>query len=510
MGQLQDSRLLHIWRTDIAATFTIHGLPIPSLFAPDVPEFGYVCYHCGNVARTPAGWHAHRRLQHGVSKFLLGGCESTCCPCCKTEFHTYTRLQNHLRGTYCGIQVSSVTTPLTEVQLADQKAEKKQQDSATKSAGYDVVKALKPCKRPIGYKRSGLHISPKDVDHVSPPKVRLDPPQPPQATIPTAPIVQHRYVLHLYSGQRRLHDLQVALEKALLGFAAVLVLSIDIVNGAKADLSNPDNLAFWTNLILAKPIILVFGGPPCNTWSAARYNAQATLACEDGKSRPRPVRSAQQPWGLDTLNKSERDNVDAGNLLLRSQSLLMWHCAHMRIPAMREHPADPWWIGPDIATSTWRLQEEVQLFSQPGCGTVTFRQRILGADAKKPTTLGYIHVEEIQTLMDDQPGVDMCHTQNGANTCGHEHVHLEGTDSQGNWITAPFKQYPPALNRVIARSARLAWDRFGLLTCEYDDPFAHKASSFFVPLDPYCEQQTLGHFGGDLAKLKTTKISKFL
>ena len=134
------------------------------------------------------------------------------------------------------------------------------------------------------------------------------------ASIPSSPLVTYRFALHLFSGQRRSTDLQDRLESIMSPACTAVILSIDIVNGERADLSCEDNIAFWRSLILQGTIILLIGGPPCNSWSAARWNAEAV--CCGLYDRPRPIRTAQQPWGIDCLSPSERKNVDAGNLAI--------------------------------------------------------------------------------------------------------------------------------------------------------------------------------------------------
>merc|ERR1711963_333143 len=99
------------------------------------------------------------------------------------------------------------------------------------------------------------------------------------------------------------------------------------------------------------------------------------------------------------------------------------------------------------------------------------------------------------------------------------HVVLQGTDEMGYFVTSPFKQYPTGFNQSIAFSAVACWDRLGFLAAVDEDAYEHSASSFFVPLDPFCEQQTLGAYGSDLAvrdagtktlRAAPLKLTKFL
>ena len=93
-------------------------------------------------------------------------------------------------------------------------------------------------------------------------------------TFPRCISSSSRYILHLFSGQRRSDDLQCALERLLPpGSSGVWVISVDIVHGSsRSDISIPDNANFWFSLIVLGLLIGVISGPPCETWSAARYN----------------------------------------------------------------------------------------------------------------------------------------------------------------------------------------------------------------------------------------------
>ena len=111
----------------------------------------------------------------------------------------------------------------------------------------------------------------------------------------------------------------------------------------------------------------------------------------------------------------------------------------------------------------------------------------------KPTTLGYVQLSELQQEIAALPNQGMCVKRRGINTCQQEHVSLEGMDCFGNWLTAPYKQYPPSMNDLIARAALRAWHRLQITSrIDIDDPAEHAASAFYVPLDPYHTEQVEG------------------
>ena len=78
--------------------------------------------------------------------------------------------------------------------------------------------------------------------------------------------LQVKLVLHLFSGQRREHDFQSEFERFLQASTHktnVCVLSIDIVlHPQLGDLTNPQAIALWQDLIALGIVIFVFAGPP--------------------------------------------------------------------------------------------------------------------------------------------------------------------------------------------------------------------------------------------------------
>ena len=122
--------------------------------------------------------------------------------------------------------------------------------------------------------------------------------------------------LHLFSGQRRDHDLQAEFEQQMsqrgLMLTSVSMLSLDLVlHPQLGDLTNPQAISLWQDLILLGVVVFVMAGPPCETWSAARF-----LALEDdGPHGPRQVQSQDQLWGLSCLRKAEANSIAIGNAL---------------------------------------------------------------------------------------------------------------------------------------------------------------------------------------------------
>ena len=89
-------------------------------------------------------------------------------------------------------------------------------------------------------------------------------------------LLNHKYyfVLHSFSGQRRCDDIQDALDKLLCKEGQplpVTVLSVDRINGILGDLTNPDTILFWLRTVRERKTLAILGGPPCETWTAAKF-----------------------------------------------------------------------------------------------------------------------------------------------------------------------------------------------------------------------------------------------
>ena len=269
--------------------------------------------------------------------------------------------------------------------------------------------------------------------------------------------------------------------------SSVFVLSLDIVlHPQLGDLSNPQAIARWQDLILLGILLFVMAGPPCETWSAARFLKLGG----DGHHGPRPLRSQQQLWGLTCLRKSEANSISIGNALLRATIRMFF--AALCSPAtgvIMEHPRKPSWM--PQAPSSWLLPELEYFADLPNCEAHHVDQCMLGAPNKKPTTLLCLQVKCIHIL------------KQTPTTCDQQHQHattLRGVDDNELFRTAPAKQYPRGMCSLLAK---LAHGQF-LAACRAMPPppplleeFAQSVlAQFYIPTDPYLEAQS---FGADLS-----------
>ena len=98
----------------------------------------------------------------------------------------------------------------------------------------------------------------------------------PWTTRTTSP--QHSFrekiVLHTYSGRRRRGDFQWFFDQCCASSPGILcvVVSLDIVIDEKyGNIGDPEIRAFWYRGMFEGYIVGMLSGPPCCTWSCARF-----------------------------------------------------------------------------------------------------------------------------------------------------------------------------------------------------------------------------------------------
>ena len=148
-------------------------------------------------------------------------------------------------------------------------------------------------------------------------------------------------VLNCFSGPRRKEDLHYWLVFfARLAGLHFLVIDLDMETEGW-DLSLPEVLAELLELIERGYVDFVGGGPPCATWSRARFQAGG----------PRPLRfRGSLVWGREDLRPAEKERVGEANLLLFHLVALCEAVARVGGGFFVEHPRDP---EADPYPSTW-------------------------------------------------------------------------------------------------------------------------------------------------------------
>ena len=252
------------------------------------------------------------------------------------------------------------------------------------------------------------------------------------------------YVVHLYSGRRRDEDfhyfMQKFLEKGPQQISqSVLVISIDTAIDASMNVHDARLWAFLLEAARNGQILALLLGPPCETWSGARFEEQLD---EEGKplKGPRPLRGAPDcPWGLEQLSLKELQQILIGNGLLL-KGLHLGACVACQGGAVAlEHPAPPYQIE---RPSVWRTAI-IKLLCSAGMPfrQYTFQQWRHGAQGVKPTTLLYAHA-----------AIPSIFAANEQRHLERPTVPLIGRAADGSFKTAVAKEYPAGMNFCFAES----------------------------------------------------------
>ena len=363
------------------------------------------------------------------------------------EFHARPRLLWHLMCSVssCLAAYASFFTPCDDATVDAAEYSDRVESRALRRAGeYDRVARL-PAVRVHG---STLPPSAHGLDSL---KGVLSPSVPAEQIdfgAQRAPVSVHRYldvrvyyVLHFFSGRRRLGDFQDWPDQSLaVTHYPVWVVSLGIAIDAKLrELSCSGGVALWLDLAIAGRVVMVLGGPPCETWSVARWNGGSRAA----GSGPRAVRSSLHLWGLHDLDAGERQQVALGSALMRTVILFLAAARVHGFAAITEHPQLPSWM--PQAPSLWKLPELKLLARVGGTECVHLDQCCCGAPWKKPTRLFAVGIPELWRLVAKLPGGGRCRP-----ALGHRHVTLSGKGADGVYRTAPAKTYNSVMCKVLA------------------------------------------------------------
>lgn len=188
----------------------------------------------------------------------------------------------------------------------------------------------------------------------------------------------------------------------------------------------------WQGLIRARRVVGAHGGPPCETYSSARW---IELPDQQG---PRPLRDCEMPWGRDYLMLHELQQCVVGStLMMVTLKLLLLVYVHGGSASL-EHPkgnpeSEKKWCIWMSSLIHWILQG-------PDWRTLTFLQGPLGQCAPKPTTMLLARMVGFDAKIFGQ-----------YNMKWRPSFYLGGRDEQG-WRTARAKVYPWRLSWAIAES----------------------------------------------------------
>ena len=208
-------------------------------------------------------------------------------------------------------------------------------------------------------------------------------------------------VVHLFSGRRRHHDFHERLHQLVKGKPFdVHVLSLDTaIDKSYGNLAASSvTWARLYSLLRIGAIAAGLAGPPCETFSAARYYqpSEEELKQSNGRPWPRPLRDSMNPWGLEGLSIREVRHLSVGSAFaLQTLVVLVWLLVQGG-SFLVEHPApskDEWKV------SLFRTTIAKLLRSLPEVQFEIFCQGDWGATSTKPTGILALRHPTIRTSM---------------------------------------------------------------------------------------------------------------
>ena len=249
-------------------------------------------------------------------------------------------------------------------------------------------------------------------------------------------------IVHLFSGERRDHDLESYLNHIEVPeYAIKVILSVDIIyDHQRANLAVRSVQRQWITFIQNGLIAVLVVGPPCESWSSARALG-GIAGYTTGDGGPRTIRTAEFPLGLPALKIREALQLQIANVLLTFSLLAMLWMARVGRLGILEHPApsDETWIA-----STWKLQVVRILTAHPAFRQYLIYQGVYGGHSPKPTTL--------LICSDDHDEVAVI-LRIFAKTAMPKALKMGKDSSTGCFSTAKLKNYPPLLCQALASLA---------------------------------------------------------
>lgn len=242
-------------------------------------------------------------------------------------------------------------------------------------------------------------------------------------------------VLHCFAGARRSNDFEDwCLHWAALSGLTVLIESVDLAWDASWDLSCSDTITLLIRMIREGLLDIIVGGPPCATWSMARY----------APGGPPPLRQrGVYSWGLPGLPDHLQRQLDLASTLMVNFIGLCEELHRMGGSFFLEHPADP---GRDPYPSIFATELFKAFQERTGCVVTLLHQCMFGGPCLKPTMIAH-------TLEGIIRGALLCDG-------GHKHEPSRGIGPGGTFHTRRLQTYPSALNDMLAWACVLKLSHF--------------------------------------------------
>ena len=265
---------------------------------------------------------------------------------------------------------------------------------------------------------------------------------PPRWQQPERTPTRFRYVLHLYAGARRTGDLHTVIAELPSpdGFT-FFPASLDVVLCPhRGDLLSESAQAFWINASLVGAVFAAIGGPPCESWSVARWNQT------DEFPAPKPIRDGNDDicgiWALSTVRIRDLRQLDTANQLLLFMVILLITQSINGLCAIMEHPALPPLRNNVQPASIWLLPLIKYLTKHEHIHLLTIYQGFFDALSPKPTGL------LIAAPVADPDILRRWMMKHQTRSTLPRALKM-GRKADGTFHTAPLKRYPVPFCRAI-------------------------------------------------------------
>ena len=442
---------------------------------PEEPVEKYACSICDQTFDSPAAVAVHEARKHQCRIAMRRIASDCICRVCGRCYHTRVRLLQHWHygTTKCWYKALRAFEPMTPEATADLDDQDREQGMAfhqhtlkTREKDY-AWRLATPQEMQNGLPHTGNHSqeAPSEEELQAWRQLGLLPVgqggrqstqrQPKDFSIPNVaedtqtlerrwvadlknwdPNLEYvpfplsngtKYVLLLFSGHRRVGDTAYWLQGAEDIQPIPIDLAIDSVHG------NILQSKLWVDLIRGKRVLGSQAGPPCETFTEARW-----LPPPEGHNKPRPLRCTEYPWGQIWRTLKEVKQASIGSILLvRTLSILLLTFAHGGATVM-EHPKGP----PEGGErwTAWHSAMVKRMLKLAGMERIDFLQGPLGQPFSKPTVFmaGNMPLMAAAIYSNYMPH-------------WRPTMKLGGKDSEGKqWTTAAAKAYPPLLCKILA------------------------------------------------------------
>ena len=448
------------------------------------PAERWICDQCSKAFPSKRALATHAGRAHGYRRLVkYYAVDQTCNACAKT-YATRKRLIEHLRDAKeCLQTLQACYPPLSDEQVVAMDTADHQVTLELRANGWGAAKALAPPRKihgpclPSSNSQDAADMKAKWTarspnagsgftqlqghtaagDEGPEPQVRLFAEDMPAFVFQSAAglnsgdgrfclrglarecarlHIRAQVFVHFFSGFRRKADIHDLIEHHVFPNGhQVFVISVDMcLQRERGDLATSASLTWWMDRIKSGLVCGAGGGPPCETYSAARLLPGA----------PPPVRSGTWPDGIPSNTAKAWRQVIIGSRLMRFILDVFLLLAVSGGCAFVEHPQFPTWAVALDPSSIWSSLPMRLLKTIAAVGVTSFDQCIFGCRAKKPTTIIHLRLPKLrQTILTSGAMGRCCH---GAGS----HEALAGQEVTGAFKTARGKIYPHGLNMAIA------------------------------------------------------------